>query len=179
MQLQWHRPELFSERDRELAEQRIRELALGHDDLIDVRISARPTRHHRHGGQEVRITCEARGKEIVAARTRPDAGQALNETLDAFEREVRRMRQRRAHRRRERPAQPPEIGVIDRIRTEDDHGFILTDAGLRVYFHRNAVHGLDFTDLSDGQRVALDFEAGDEGLQATFVGPPPPGTPLP
>jgi cold shock CspA family protein/ribosome-associated translation inhibitor RaiA len=179
MQLHWHHPELFSERDRELAEERIHGLAHGYADLIDVRISARPTGHHRHGGQEVRITCQARGKEIVAARTRPDAGLALNETLDAFEREVRRMRERRADQRKERPAEPPELGVIDRVRIDDDHGFVLTDAGLRVYFHRNAVQGLAFAELSEGQRVALDFEAGDEGPQATFVGPPPPGAPLP
>jgi cold shock CspA family protein/ribosome-associated translation inhibitor RaiA len=175
MQLHWHRPELFPERDRELAEERIHGLAHGYADLIDVRISASTTQHHRHGGQEVRITCEARGKEIVAARTRPDAGQALNEALDAFEREVHRMRERRTDQRRERPAEPPELGVIERIPTQGDHGFLVTDAGLRVYFHRNAVRGLDFADLSEGQRVALNFEAGDEGPQATFVGPPPPG----
>jgi cold shock CspA family protein/ribosome-associated translation inhibitor RaiA len=174
MNLHWHHPEMFREQERELAEDRIRELARDHTDLIDVRISARPTHHHRRGGQEVRITCEARGKEIVAARTRPDPGVALNETLDAFEREIWRMRHRRTQQRRERPAEPPELGVIDQVRAEGGHGFVLTDAGLRVYFHRNAVRGLDFEALSEGQRVALNFEAGDEGPQATFVGPPPP-----
>ena len=174
MNLHWHHPEEFREQDRALAEERIRELARNHTDLIAVRISARPTAHHRHGGQEVRIVCEARGKEIVAARTRPDPGLALNETIDAFEREVWRMRHRRTQQRKERPAPPPELGVIDQIRTEDDHGFVLTDAGLRVYFHRNAVTGLDFATLAEGQRVALNFEAGDQGPQATFVGAPPP-----
>jgi hypothetical protein len=77
---------MFREQDRELAEARIRELGRDHTDMIEVRISARPTGHHRHGGQEVRITSEPRGKEIVAARTRSDPGLALNETLDAFER---------------------------------------------------------------------------------------------
>jgi cold shock CspA family protein/ribosome-associated translation inhibitor RaiA len=173
MDLHWHHPELFSAQDRTLTEQRLQELARDHTDLIDVRISARPNAHHRHGGQEVRIVCEARGKEIVAARTRPDLGLALNETLDAFEREIRRMRQRRTQQRKERPASPPELGVIDQIRSEDEHGFVLTDAGLRVYFHRNAVSGLDFDALAEGQRVALNFEAGEQGPQATFVGAPP------
>jgi cold shock CspA family protein len=126
----------------------------------------------------VRITCEARGKEIVAARTRPDPGLALNEALDVFEREIRRMRHRRTQQRRERPAEPAELGVIDRIHTDDDHGFVLTDAGLRVYFHRNAVRGLDFDQLGEGQRVALNFEAGEQGPQATFIGAPPPDAPL-
>ena len=111
MNLHWLHPEVFSEQDRELAEGRIQELARDRTDLIDVRISARPNVHHRHGGQEVRITCEARGKEIVAARTRADAGLALNETLDAFEREIWRMRHRRAQQRRKRPAEPPASGA--------------------------------------------------------------------
>jgi cold shock CspA family protein/ribosome-associated translation inhibitor RaiA len=179
MNLHWHHPELFRAQDRALVEDRLRELVRDHRDLIDVRISARPTAHHRHGGQEVRIVCEARGKEIVAARTRPDPGLALNEALDAFEREVRRMRHRRSQQRKELPAPPPELGVIDQVRIQDDHGFILTDAGLRVYFHRNAVKGLDFEALAEGQRVALDFEAGDQGPQATFVEAPPPDVPSP
>jgi cold shock CspA family protein/ribosome-associated translation inhibitor RaiA len=179
MELHWHHPEVFSEQDRALAENRIQEMARGHSDLINVRISARPTAHHRHGGQEVRIVCDARGQEIVAARTRPDAGLALNESLDAFEREIRRMRHRRTHQRKERPAEPPELGVIDQIRLADEHGFVVTDAGLRVYFHRNAVKELDFESLREGQRVALNFEAGEQGPQATFVGAPPPDAPSP
>ena len=104
MELHWVHPEVFREQDRSAAEGRISELAGEHTDLIDVRITARPSAHHRHGGQEVRITCEARGREIVAARTRPDAGRALDEALDAFEREVWRMRQRRTQQREKRPA---------------------------------------------------------------------------
>jgi cold shock CspA family protein len=175
MQLHWHHPEAFHEADRLAAEQRIAALADGRTDLIDVRIAARASEHHRHGGQEVRITCQARGKDLVAARTRPDAGAALNEALDAFEREVWRMRDRRVKARQERPAAPPELGVVDEVLRDAGYGFILTDAGERVYFHRNAVQGgLAFERLEEGARVALDFEAGEKGLQATFVAAPPP-----
>jgi cold shock CspA family protein/ribosome-associated translation inhibitor RaiA len=175
MELHWHHPEIFREADRVAAEKRVADLALDRTDLIDVRITARPTGHHRHGGQEVRITCEARGAEIVAARTRPDAGHALDEALDAFEREVRRMRHRRAERGRDRAAGPAERGVIDEVRASEGFGFILTDGGERVYFHRNALHGgLAIDRLDEGQRVGLDFEKGDRGLQATVVRPPPP-----
>jgi cold shock CspA family protein len=145
-----------------------------------VRITARPTPHHRHGGQEVRLTCEARGREIVAARTRPDAALALNEALDAFEREVWRMRDRRTRERTARPASPPELGVVDEVLRAEGYGFILTDAGERVYFHRNAVHGgLEFERLAEGQRVGLNIEGGDEGPQATVVVAPPPDAPGP
>ena len=65
--------------------------------------------------------------------------------------------------------------MIDVVVSDRDHGFILTDSGDRVYFHRNALHSLAFDKLQEGQRVSLDIEAGDEGLQATVVRPPPPG----
>jgi ribosome-associated translation inhibitor RaiA len=103
MQLHWVHPDVFGEQEREAAASRIEALAKDHTDLIDVRITARTTGHHKHGGQEVRITCDARGKELVASRTRPDAGLALNEALDVFEREVKRMRGKRRSQRTPRP----------------------------------------------------------------------------
>jgi ribosome-associated translation inhibitor RaiA/cold shock CspA family protein len=180
MELHWVHPEVFREQDRAAAAERIEELARERTDLIDVRITARASGHHRHGGQEVRITCEARGKEIVAARTRPDAGLALNEALDAFEREVWRMRHRRTQQRDERPAPPPELGIVDRIFHDQDYGFIVTDRGERVFFHRNAVHGgLAFEQIAEGLRVGLNIEGGVEGPQATVVVSAPPDEPGP
>jgi cold shock CspA family protein len=179
MEIHWVNPQAFGENDRSSVEGRLRQLAEGRTDLIDVRISARAGGHHRHGEHEVRITCEARGKEIVATRTRADAALALNEAMDVFERELGRLRDRRSAPRkgREAHAAPPESGVIDAIRAAEDHGFILTDAGERVYFHRNALQGgLDFARIEEGQRVSLNIEGGDKGLQATVVRPGPPGS---
>jgi cold shock CspA family protein len=49
-----------------------------------------------------------------------------------------------------------------------------------VYFHRNALHGgLELERLEEGQRVGLDLEGGDKGLQATYVRPAPPDAPSP
>jgi cold shock CspA family protein len=173
-EIHWVRPEQFREQDRRAAEERIVALAGEQRDLLDVRITARPTAHHRRGAQEVRITCRATGKEIVASRTRDEAGLALNETVDAFEREVWRMRHRRMQQREERPAAAPELGVVDRVFRDAGYGFIVTDGGETVYFHRNALHGgLALEALEEGQRVGLNFEGGAQGLQATAVRPPP------
>jgi cold shock CspA family protein/ribosome-associated translation inhibitor RaiA len=178
MEIHWRHPEVFGERDRRVAESQLQELAGDRTDLIDVRIVARPSGHHRHGGQEVRIACQARGKEIVAARTRADARAALNEALDALEREVWRMRHRRTQQRVEHPLGPPERGVIDRIFPAEGYGFVVTDAGDNVYFHRNAVRGgLAFERLEEGQRVGLDLEGGADGIQATVILPAPPDSP--
>lgn len=176
MEIHWVGLSELEDSERDDAEARLERLAEGHSDLIDLRIAGHRTRHHQHGGQEVRITCQARGREIVAARSRPDLGLALNEALDVFEREVHRLREKRRDLSRIRAPEPPHLGVVDRVFREDGYGFILTDDGEQVYFHRNAVkEGLDFERLEEADRVALNVEPGREGPQATSVTAPPPG----
>ncbi len=178
MDIHWVGLSDLDETQRSNAEARLQALAADHSDLIDVRITGRQTRHHVHGAKEIRITCLARGKELVAARTRAELGIALIEAMDAFEREVHRLRDKRLQTRRARPAEPPYLGIVDKLFPEEGYGFILTDAGEQVYFHRNAVkEGLDFDRLEEADRVGLDIEAGDKGPQATAVIAPPPGTP--
>lgn len=178
MDIHWVGVSDLDEAQRSNAEERLMALAEGHSDLIDLRITGRQTRHHVHGAKEIRITCLARGREIIAARTRAELGIALIEALDAFEREVHRLREKRQDARRARPPEPPFLGIVDKLFPDEGYGFILTDAGDQVYFHRNAVKGgLDFDRLEEASRVALNIEAGDKGPQATAVVAPPPGTP--
>ena len=180
MEIHWRNMDAIDAEKRAAIEERLRGLAEGHTDLIDVWITGSLSGHHRHGDQEVRLRCQARGREIVAARTRADLGQSLDEVLDAFEREVRKLRDRRTDHRNLRPAEPPHLGVVDRVFADQGYGFILTDDGLRVYFHRNAVQGgLAFERLAEGERVGLNLEAGEQGPQATVVLPPPLDAPSP
>ncbi len=180
MNIQWRNLNEMREAERAAIEKRLEALAAEHGDLIEVQISATTSGHHRHGGQEVRVSGHVRGRDLVASRVRDDLGLALNETLDAFERELRKLRERREDARAERPAGPPHLGVVDRVLGAQGYGFILTDAGDSVYFHRNAVHGgLEFERLQEGQRVGLNLEQGERGLQATVVVPAPPDTPTP
>jgi cold shock CspA family protein/ribosome-associated translation inhibitor RaiA len=175
MEIHWNGIDEISAFEKERIEERIRSLDEEHADLIDVRIAARSTNHHRHGGQEVHITCEARGQQIVASRDRAELGLSLNEALDAFEREVRRMREKRMDRSTAPVPAPPVLGTVRRIFPDRGYGFVRTDEGKEVYFHKNAVHGgLDFKHLQEGQRVALDVEHGHKGLQAITINPPLP-----
>ena len=180
MEIHWRNMEALADARRDGIEGRLRDLDEGHADLIKLWITGATTPHHRHGAQEVSLRCQVRGRELVASRTRPDLGQALGEVLDVFERELRKLRERRNDERSVRPAAPEVLGVVDRVHAEEGYGFILTDAGERVYFHRNAVKGgLAFDGLSEGARVGLGFEAGEKGLQATAVRPAPPDAPTP
>ena len=90
------------------------------------------------------------------------------------------MRHRRTQQRNEKPAGPPELGIVDAVFGAAGYGFILTDGGEQIYFHRNAVQGaLAFERLTEGDRVGLNYEAGERGLQATVVRPAPPDAPGP
>ena len=170
MEIHWRNLSELPPALRARIEERLQALAAGRSDLIDVHIAAKTSRHHVHGGREVSVRAQARGREIVASRTRPDLAQALGEALDAFEAELRRFRERATARRDAREPAVPEQGVIDRIELAQGYGFILTDAGERVYFHRNALRPeLRFEELEEGQRIGLNFEAGEKGLQATVV----------
>ncbi len=174
MQVHWRHPNELTDEMRSEAEARLQRLANGHSDLIDTWIDVARDGHHRKGNGRVAIRCQARGTELVAHGEREDAELALHDALEVFEREVKRMRERRKDRRLERSAGAAQRGVIDSVRLDADHGFLITDAGERVYFHRNALSGgLTLEALDEGQAVALEVEAGEQGLQATFVRPAP------
>lgn len=180
MQIHWHNPNAVSQAEREDAEQRLLALAEGHSDLIDLWVDVRPNEHHRHGGDEVSIRCQVRGADLVVTRQADEAGIALRDVVHTFERDVHRLRERRDDRRAEPAPAAPVLGIVDRKFPEDGYGFLLTDGGEQVYFHRNALQGgLDFASLQEGERVALEIEAGEQGPQASMVRPPPPGTPGP
>ena len=99
MEIHWRNMDEIEASQRDAVERRLHALADGHTDLIDLRIVAKPNNHHRLGGQEVHIACQARGVELVAMRTGEDLGQALHEAVDAFVQEVRRLRDRRTDHR--------------------------------------------------------------------------------
>ncbi len=180
MEIHWRNAHAIEAEHRHAVEERLSELAREGSDLIDARIAIDEGLHHRQGVKTARIVCQARGAEIVSTRTAEAAALALDLAVDVFEREVRKARSVKLDRRAWRPQPPPHLGIVDRILLEEGYGFVLTDEGDRVYFHRNAVHGgLEFESLGEGQRVALNYEAGRDGLQATALVPPPPDAPAP
>jgi cold shock CspA family protein len=67
-------------------------------------------------------------------------------------------------------AVPPQGKIL---RLFPDHGFILTNEGLEIYFHRNAVVDARFEDLGTDMPVELSLIDGESpmGPQATTVRP--------
>lgn len=176
MEIHWRNPGPLDESERRAAEKHLEELAKDHRDLIDVWIDIEETPHHRSGSEHVTIRGQVRQAALVAQGRDIETGLALRDALRTFGRELRELRARRTARRTERVMEPPLRGVVDRVFWGEDYGFLIADDGEEVYFHRNALAGgLDWNELVEGQGVAFNLEAGDEGPQATVVLPPSPG----
>ena len=70
MDIQWHVVTNLDSARRVAAENRIRKLSEGKKDLIHVVIHVEGSNHHQHGAAEVKIRCQAKGRELIAHPTR-------------------------------------------------------------------------------------------------------------
>ena len=95
MDLQWHAKVEVPEKTREAIDKRIVDLADEHDDLIHVVIHVEGSNHHRKGVAEAKIRGQARGRELIANGRGEEPAMALDDAVEAFEREVRTMRDKR------------------------------------------------------------------------------------
>lgn len=94
---------------------------------------------------------------------------AVHAALDALERELAAHHEKRRHFGK---APGPRVsGTIASVFTDRDYGFIRTDEGEEVYFHRHTLHELDFAALPLGLPVEVEIEAGEKGPQASRVFP--------
>jgi len=100
LEIHWHDAKFVDDDAKAHIEQRLHALSdQGHGDLIDIRISGNPSRHKGHTENEVKITCEARGIEIVAKCSGNRLENALHDALDSFKQQVREMRAKRKEHR--------------------------------------------------------------------------------
>ncbi len=113
------------------------------------------------------------GREVNVGRTpkqderHSDLSFAIN---DAFKRARRRL-QDNARRMegmiKSHEGQP--TGTVVRIDPAGEFGFLRSNDGAEIYFHRNSVLGGEFSELAVGSRVAFADEIGEKGPQATTV----------
>jgi cold shock protein len=57
-------------------------------------------------------------------------------------------------------------GTIKRLVRERGFGFILSQDGTEIFFHRSALTGEGFDSLAEGQAVEFDVEKGAKGARA-------------
>lgn len=101
----------------------------------------------------------------------PDLRNAINEAFriaeDRLSEHKRQSRGRSAESLHE--AQNQLLGQVSDIDPEGEFGFILTNTGSRLYFHRNSVLVGDFEKLRRGDAVSYVEELGDTGPVASKV----------
>lgn len=145
-----------------------------YDRLTSVRIMVEDPNPSRETGNlyHVRIDMGVPGNEVVVRRKPPrdpheDLVQAVGEAFDIARRRLRKFAERQRDEGKVRTGQPH--GRVLRLFPGEDYGFIQTDDGREIYFHRNSVVNGDFTELEVGTIVRFAEEQGEKGPQASSV----------
>ena len=145
-----------------------------------VRVDQRANNSARNIPPVVRIEMSVPGKELVVSHEpdhlqqkfqSPDLHNAINEAFRIAEDQLAEYKKQLQGRTKELHHDGPNqlLGQVAEIDPSGDFGFILTNSGGMLYFHRNSVLSGDFGALRRGQEVHYVEEMGDTGPTASKV----------
>ncbi|HYC01988.1 MAG TPA: HPF/RaiA family ribosome-associated protein [Azospirillaceae bacterium] len=157
--------------------ERFEKLERLYDGLVGARVSVEAQhKQHRTGNVfDVHIVLMVPGhNNLVVSRepkkakekyAHPDLHTSIRDAFEAAERQlIEFKRQLRGEVKRH------DFEVMGQIaQLADDHGFLMTNTGGMLYFHRNSVINPRFEDLSRGDSVLYVEEMGDTGPTASKV----------
>jgi ribosomal subunit interface protein len=162
-------------------EARIREKATKLDrffsHIMSCRVAVEAEHHHHHQGNQyhIRIDITTPRKELVISREHYDkeSHEDIYVTIrDAFNAAARQLEDYcRIQRGDVKTHDLQSSGTILRVFPEKDHGFIESEEGREIYFHRNSVAGEGFNSLAIGDKILYVEEKDDLGPQASIVYP--------
>ena len=136
-----------------------------------------PHRQHRKGNiWQIRIELGVPGGKLAISRephhprekyASPDIYKTLRDAFDAAERRLLDYKRQingdvKAH-------EEPYAGRVAIVHPDRDHGFIVTNTGDQLYFHRNSLMGGALEGLKPGTPVHYVEAAGDTGPTAAKV----------
>lgn len=132
--------------------------------------------HHTGGHYEFSIHIALPdGREVTVERT-PDPDErfqdpdfALNDAFKRARRQLQDQTERIRGEIKHHEAEP--VAVVKSVFRADGFGFLESEDGRDIYFHRNSVEAPGFDALEIGERVAFLEEQGAEGPQARLVRP--------
>lgn len=138
-----------------------------------------PHRQHRKGNLlGIHIELGVPGGTLAVTRephharekyARPDVYKALRDAFDAAERQLLDYKRRLNGEVKAHESTVP--GRVAAIFPDRDHGFLTTDTGGQLYFHRNSLMDGALEDLEPGTAVHYVEAAGDTGPTAAKVWP--------
>jgi cold shock CspA family protein/ribosome-associated translation inhibitor RaiA len=102
---------------------------------------------------------------------RPDLRNAIHEAFRIAERQLRDLKEQRERRTKEQhhDSENQALGQVAELAPEKNQGFLITNEGSLLYFHRNAMLSGDFDQLRRGDEVYYVEDFGDTGPSATKV----------
>jgi cold shock CspA family protein/ribosome-associated translation inhibitor RaiA len=139
-----------------------------------VGLKVRSDRHRKGGPYEVSVHMALpNGREVNVRRT-PQLDERYTNVLfavnDAFRRARRQLQdQVRRLQASTKAHEPQPIGTVARFNRRTGFGFIRSEGGDEVYFHKNSVVGAPLRKIAIGTRVTFAEEAGEKGPQASTV----------
>jgi CspA family cold shock protein len=154
---------------RDLIERTAASIAERYPDTLRMHVTLKHTPKHRNGIETVSVLANTEGRVIRAEKTAEYVRDAIHAAFEAFEIEMTRQHQQR--RQVTKGSGGRMEGSVKRIFRDSGYGFIHYQPGRDVYFHRAAVHELDFDKLEPGDPVEFEVEQGERGLQAPQVYP--------
>ncbi len=147
------------------------------DSIISCRVAIEKPHEHQQSGNPFRVRINMRippGHDLVVKRESTDG--FLHETLpvvvsgafDAAFRQLKKMMEKQQGQVKAHPQQE-NVAYVSHLNTEEGFGFIKTQEGRELYFHRNSVLNNDFERLEIGTGVRFAADEGEEGPKASTV----------
>jgi len=150
--------------------------------LVGCRVAVEaPHKQHRSGNIcDVHIELRLPGGALVVSRephharqryANPTVATSLRDAFAAAARQLKDYKQRQAG--DVKTHEPRFQGRVAQLFLEADHGFIQTNEGTQLYFHRNSVLDADFAKLKRGDAVHYIASDGDTGpiARKVWLGP--------
>ncbi len=147
------------------------------DRIMSCRIAVEHRQEFQGSRNPFRVRIEVTvppGRDFVAKvkpgdrNVRENVRAVLGAAFKAMERQLKRNAELRRLVRRNFTDEAP-TAVVARIFHDEGYGFLNTEDGREIYFHRNAVLNEAFQALRVGTEVRFAQEMGDDGLQASSV----------
>jgi ribosomal subunit interface protein len=147
-----------------------------YDRLVGMRVAVeKQHRQHRTGNVfDVHIELMVPGQDIVVSRkpakanekyANPDARTSVRDAFDAAERQLIEYKQKQRGAVKVHDSEEP--GYVTQV--NGDHGFLRTNTGTQLYFHRNSCINVTLEDLHQGDPVKYVETVGDTGPTASKV----------
>ena len=147
------------------------------DHIISCRVTVdQEQRRHRKGNvAQVRIDLRIPpSHEIVVKRESREGTlqeqlpMLVHRAFNAAQRKAKKLKEKQEGQVKTHPQQQL-MAVVSSLYPEEDYGFLKSQDGEDIYFHRNSVANDEFDRLEIGTGVAFEKEIGEKGLQASSV----------